>query len=82
MKLFQTLIVVASVMVGTQVALAEEGAVERYTYGSHPDIAKVVSQDPIPNVCGVVPVRMTYLDYEGKEHTMEYSVMGNGCHDN
>ncbi|ANI33298.1 MULTISPECIES: DUF2790 domain-containing protein [Pseudomonas] len=82
MKLFKALIAASFVMMGSQVALADEPVVEHYTYSSHPDIAKVVRQDPIPDVCGVVPVQMTYIDHQGQQHTMEYSVMGNGCHDN
>ncbi|WP_322364828.1 DUF2790 domain-containing protein [Pseudomonas sp. Teo4] len=69
-------------MVSAQMAFADEPAVEQYTYGSHPDIAKVVHQDQVPNVCGVVPIQMVYLDHQGQKHIMEYSVMGNGCHDN
>lgn len=81
MNLFKALIAASFVMVGSQMAFAAQPAVEQYTYSSHPDIAKVVHQDPIPNVCGVVPIHMTYLDHQGQQHVMEYSVMGNGCHD-
>ncbi len=79
MKLFQTLVAASFVMLGSQMAFAEEPAVEQYTYGSHLDIAKVIHQDPVPDVCGVVSVQMTYLDHQGQEHVMQYSVMGNGC---
>jgi hypothetical protein len=54
-------------------------AVEQYTYSSHPDIAKVISVDEVPNVCRVVPEHMTYEDSKGQRHIMEYQVMGNGC---
>jgi len=54
-------------------------AVEQYNYSMHLDIARVVRLDEIPNVCGVVPVQMTYQDHQGELHTIEYSVMGNGC---
>ena len=53
--------------------------VEHYTYGSHPDIAKVISLDQVPAACAVVPVHMTYEDSQGKRHVMEYEVMGDGC---
>jgi hypothetical protein len=33
----------------------------------------------VPNVCAVVPMRMTYLDSQGQQHVMAYQVMGNGC---
>lgn len=68
-------------------ALAQDGAartqgqppVEHYTYATHLDVAKVISEDPIPNVCGIAPVHMTYLDSKGKRHVLEYEVAGNGC---
>lgn len=57
----------------------QQARVEQYTYASHPDIAKVISVSEIPDVCAVVPARMTYLDSKGQQHTMAYQVMGNGC---
>ena len=43
------------------------------------EISTVVSQSEVPDVCGVVPAQMTYIDHQGQQHTMEYQVMGNGC---
>lgn len=63
---------------GAKVA-AQQARVEQYTYGSHPDIAKVISITAIPDVCKVVPMRMTYEDSKGQQHVMGYQVMGNGC---
>lgn len=68
-------------------ALADEVAntstgqipVEQYSYSQHLDIAKVISMSEIPNVCEVVPARMTYEDSQGQKHILEYRVMGNGC---
>ena len=57
----------------------QQARVEQYTYSSHPDIAKVVSVSDVPNVCSVVPARMTYLDSQGQQHVMAYQVMGSGC---
>lgn len=57
----------------------QQARVEQYTYSSHPDIAKVISVSEVPDVCAVVPARMTYLDSKGQQHTMAYQVMGNGC---
>ncbi len=57
----------------------QQARVEQYTYSSHPDIAKVISVSEIPDVCAVVPARMTYLDSQGQQHIMAYQVMGNGC---
>lgn len=53
--------------------------VEQYTYGTHLDIARVISISQIPSVCEVVPARMVYEDSQGARHTMSYQVMGNGC---
>ncbi len=58
---------------------AEQIPVEQYRYSQHLDIAKVISMSEIPNVCEVVPARMTYEDSQGQKHILEYRVMGNGC---
>lgn len=58
---------------------SQQPAVEQYSYSSKLDIAKVISLSEIPNVCEVVPARMTYEDSQGARHTLEYRVMGNGC---
>lgn len=56
--------------------------VEEYNYSMHLDIAKVISHSEVPDVCAVVPVQMTYEDHQGKRHTIEYYIMGNGCSSN
>lgn len=53
--------------------------VEQYSYGMRLDIAKVISQSDVSNVCAAVPARMTYDDSQGKRHILAYEVMGNGC---
>jgi hypothetical protein len=63
----------------TDVTVNSTPPAEEYTYATHLDIAKVVSMSDIPNVCQVVPARMTYEDSKGVEHVLEYRVMGNGC---
>jgi hypothetical protein len=63
-------------------AMAEDASiqpVEHYNYSMHLDIAKVISSDAIPDNCKVVPLHMVYEDSQGKQHTMEYLAMGNGC---
>lgn len=60
-------------------AAAEQIPVEQYSYAQHPDIAHVISISTVPNVCEVVPARMTYEDSQGQKHILEYRVMGNGC---
>jgi hypothetical protein len=63
----------------TAVTVNSTPPAEEYTYATHLDIAKVVSMSEIPNICQVVPARMTYEDSKGVEHVLEYRVMGNGC---
>jgi hypothetical protein len=58
---------------------ASAPVVTQYTYGTKLDIAKVVDVSPIPDVCGVVPATMSYIDHQGQKHEIAYSVMGNGC---
>jgi len=58
---------------------AEQIPVEQYSYSQHLDIARVISMSEVPNVCEVVPARMTYEDSNGQKHILEYRVMGNGC---
>ncbi len=59
-------------------AQASEEAVA-YRYGMQLDIAQVVSITPVADVCGVVPVEMTYLDSNGAKHILQYSEFGTGC---
>ncbi|HGA2318285.1 TPA: DUF2790 domain-containing protein [Pseudomonas putida] len=70
-------------------AMAEEPSadavqtpVEHYSYSQHLDIARVVSISAVPDVCEVVPARMTYDDSHGHRHVLEYRVLGNGCSNN
>ena len=58
---------------------AEQIPVEQYSNSQHLDIARVISMSEVPNVCEVVPARMTYEDSKGQTHILEYRVMGNGC---
>ena len=62
-----------------EAADAEQIPVEQYSYSQHLDIARVISMSEVPNVCEVVPARMTYEDSKGQTHILEYRVMGNGC---
>jgi len=67
----------------SSMAMAQDGTVnppvERYSYATHLDVAKIISEDPVPDVCAVVPVHMTYQDSQGKRHILQYEVMGSGC---
>ncbi|MCE0961512.1 DUF2790 domain-containing protein [Pseudomonas putida] len=60
----------------------EQAPVEQYSYSRHLDIARVISMSQVPDVCEVVPARMTYEDSQRNEHVLEYRVMGNGCSNN
>lgn len=65
----------------SSVVMAQDSAtppVEQYTYASHLDVAKIISEDPVPDVCAVVPMHMTYQDSKGQQHILQYEVMG-GC---
>jgi hypothetical protein len=55
-----------------------QGNVEDYTYSTKLDIARVVAA-PDLNFCGVRPVKMTYVDHTGRNHTLRYEVNGTGC---
>lgn len=57
----------------------QQVTVEQYNYSTHLDVAKVISQTEVADVCGVVPMRMTYDDSQGKRHILAYEVMGSGC---
>ncbi|WP_426809063.1 DUF2790 domain-containing protein [Pseudomonas sp. WOUb67] len=59
-----------------------QAPVEQYSYSQHLDIARVISMSEVPDVCRVVPARMTYEDSQGNKHVLEYRVMGNGCSNN
>ncbi|WP_397449195.1 DUF2790 domain-containing protein [Pseudomonas sp. NA-150] len=71
----------ASAMAATLPDASSKIPVEQYTYSTPLDIAKVVWMSTIPISCDVVPARMDYIDSKGKEHLIEYQVMGNGCVD-
>lgn len=58
-----------------QTALAE---VRQYHYGMQLDIAKVLAVTSAKG-CGVVPVRMRYLDSQGAEQQLEYRAERVAC---
>ena len=62
-----------------ELQVAQQPAVEHYTYATNLDIAKVISVSPLDDVCEVVPAQMTYEDHQGQRHILEYRAMGNGC---
>lgn len=55
---------------------------EDYEYSTDLDIARVRSVDDVSNVCGTVPVKMSYDDSHGETHTLRYLMMGAGCGSN
>jgi len=69
----------STIAAADEVQAVNNAAVEQYTYSMKLDVAKVISMDAVPDTCGVVPVHMTYEDHQGQRHTLQYSVMGNGC---
>ena len=62
-----------------EVQAVNASAAEQYTVATELDVAKVISMDSVPDTCGVAPIHMTYEDHQGQRHTLQYSVMGNGC---
>ncbi|NWF10409.1 DUF2790 domain-containing protein [Pseudomonas salomonii] len=64
---------------GTAPVQDQHVPVAQYSYSTHLDVAKVISQTEVADVCGVVPMRMTYEDSQGKRHILAYEVMGTGC---
>jgi hypothetical protein len=62
---------------GAQAIAADETVA--YRFGMQLDIAQVLSITPVADVCGVVPVEMTYLDSHGGKHILQYSEFGSGC---
>ncbi|MNC82416.1 hypothetical protein D3C75_1359190 [compost metagenome] len=51
-----------------------------YSYGTHLDIKKVVSQkqDASPS-CGVVNAQLTYLDSQSKTQVLDYRKLADNC---
>ena len=69
----------STLAVADELQVAQQPAVEHYTYATNLDIAKVISVSPLDDVCEVVPAQMTYEDHQGQRHILEYRAMGNGC---
>lgn len=79
-RLFALALLACAPLVAATLAFgAPQPAIEHYRYSMHLDVAKVLSISPIPDVCDVVPVWMTYLDHRGQRHVLEYSEWGTGC---
>lgn len=76
--LFLALSLTASLSAYAQQASAAPEATP-YVYGVHLDIAKVINITEAADVCGPVPVQMTYKDSHGDTRVLEYSVIGRGC---
>jgi hypothetical protein len=79
--IMKTAMIIVALLGFSSVVAAQDGAantqpVEQYGYGTHLDVAKVISEDPVPDVCAVVPTYMTYQDLQGKQHVLAYDVMG------
>ncbi|UYP31765.1 DUF2790 domain-containing protein [Pseudomonas sp. Z8(2022)] len=47
----------------------------------HLDVDKVLSTSDVSSSCGVVPAQLRYLDHQGREHVLDYQVLGGGCSD-
>lgn len=76
--LFLTLSLTASLSAYAQPPAAAPQATP-YVYGMHLDIANVIDITQAADICGPVPVQMTYKDSHGDTRILEYSVIGRGC---
>ncbi|MDR9750878.1 DUF2790 domain-containing protein [Pseudomonas sp. SZMC_28357] len=54
-------------------------AAEQAHTGVPLDVAKTISITDTSKACGIVPVELVYEDSRGVQHTVSYSVLGNGC---
>ncbi len=82
MKRFMPVVIAAVsciVLNSEMIQAAEQPKIEKYTYGTKLDIAKVISVETPARVCEAVPVHMVYEDHQGQRHVLEYRVMGTGC---
>ncbi|MGV8917210.1 MAG: DUF2790 domain-containing protein [Pseudomonas sp.] len=76
--MYKTILFGALSILGFAAQAAETTPVEHYSYGTHVDIAKVISQTAPDEYKDVSPVQLTYLDSAGVRHIMEYDVVGTG----
>ncbi|AWY44066.1 DUF2790 domain-containing protein [Pseudomonas putida] len=47
----------------------------------HLDVAKVLGETDISQLCGIVPAQLNYVDHQGRQHELDYLVQGSGCVD-
>lgn len=78
------LLFATALLVAAGHAIAADNSVpvtEPYHYGTHLDIAKVISVSRSHNDCEVGTQRMVYVDSQGSEHAIRYDVVdtGTGC---
>ncbi|PTT98882.1 DUF2790 domain-containing protein [Pseudomonas sp. HMWF031] len=73
------ILLVLSLIAGVSAQVQAREAVVPYQYGMTLDIAQVMNITPPADICGVVPVEMTYQDSKGATHILQYSVFGTGC---
>ena len=80
----KTAMIIVALLGFSSVVAAQDGSattkqVEQYRYGTHLDVAKVLSSTDISQQCGVIPAQLNYLDSQGREHVLDYQVNGSGC---
>ncbi|ROM94649.1 DUF2790 domain-containing protein [Pseudomonas brassicacearum] len=75
-----TLLATGSAFAGT----SDTSAVihDRTGFFVHLDVAKVLSMTDISDQCDVTPARLDYLDHQGREHVLDYSVQGRCTNEN
>lgn len=67
-------------LASTAAQAAEHVAPERYHYGMHLDVKRVVAVHEAPSeLCQVVDARMDYLDSNGQLHSVAYRKHADAC---
>ncbi|AQZ32985.1 hypothetical protein CDR19_16350 [Ectopseudomonas toyotomiensis] len=74
---FAMLLAAGSAMAATQTAAPVIH--DKTGFFIHLDIDRVLSSTDLTKQCGVGPAQLHYLDHQGREHVLEYQVMGSGC---
>jgi len=81
--MYKTLIISALSIIGFTAQVQAADTVRatqntQYRDGTQLDIATIISQTSPAATCDITPVKVTYLDSKGIQHSVEYSVFGNG----
>ncbi|MFJ3484742.1 DUF2790 domain-containing protein [Pseudomonas sp. NPDC090202] len=76
--MYKSLLIAALSLTGFAAHADDAAPVTHYQYGTHLDIAKVISQSGPDEFLDVAPVTLVYLDSAGVRHVLQYDVVGTG----